>query len=72
MATFQTAKVQYRYGKCLKISERSSISDTCLQIVFVAVTTSLWPRLHALPSFPRRRSFDPVSLVSFGAQVTET
>ena len=31
----------------------NSTSATSLQIVFVAVTTIWWPRLHALPSFPR-------------------
>lgn len=45
--------------------------STCLKIVFVAVTTSLWPRSHALPSFPRRHLLDPVSPVSFGAEVTK-
>lgn len=40
MAAFQTAKVQYRYGKCLIALENLRPRFTCLQIVSVAVTTS--------------------------------
>ena len=54
MAVFKTTKVQYRWGKCLKNTWKViRPQSSCLQIVFVAVTTiaEARPRSHARPRF---------------------